>query len=178
MAALPAALAPTNLTAYLLSQPDAYLVQHVYALQPTHELQAALASGTCIQVLYTGTTDGNYGWTVSADGRPQHNGHGIAYGHPMSSFRTGAYGLLSAFTFLRHYVEFFQIQVPPETRIILASNQRKIANRIIRHRQRTISRPRYFIDADHDIIMELVHCLDSSLHFIVQQRSIRPYHPQ
>jgi hypothetical protein len=51
----------------------------------------------------------------------------------MSCFRAGAYGLLSALTFLQHYVEFFQIQVPPETRLILASNQRKLANRIIRH---------------------------------------------
>jgi hypothetical protein len=118
------------------------------------------------------------GWTVSAGGRAQQNGHGIAYGHPMSSFRAGAYGLLSALSFLRQYAEFFQIQVPPETRLTLASDQRMIANRIIRHRQRTISRPRYFIDADHNIVMELVHHLDSSPHFIVQQRSIRPYRPQ
>jgi hypothetical protein len=68
MAAPPAAPAPTDLTAYLHSQPDAYLVRYIYALQRTHELQAALASGSCIQVLYTGTTDGNYSWTISADG--------------------------------------------------------------------------------------------------------------
>jgi hypothetical protein len=178
MAAPPAAPVPTDLTAYLNSQLDTYLVRHIYALQPTHKLQAALASGSCIQVLYTGTTDGNYGWNVSADGRPQQNGHGIAYGQPMSSFCAGAYGLLSALTFLQHYAEFFQTQVPPEICLILASDQHKIANRIIHHRQRTISRPRYFIDADHDIVMELVHHLDSSPHFIVQQWSIRPYRPQ
>jgi hypothetical protein len=34
---------PTNLTEYLTSQPDAYLVPNVYTLQPMHELQATLA---------------------------------------------------------------------------------------------------------------------------------------
>jgi hypothetical protein len=100
MAAPPSTPVSTNFTEYLISQQDAYLVRHTYALQPTHELQAALASGSCIQVLYTGTTDGTYGWTLSADGRPQQNGHGITYGHPMSCCHAGAYGLLSALTFL------------------------------------------------------------------------------
>jgi hypothetical protein len=163
MAALPAIPAPSDLTGYLHSRPDASIVRIVYALQPTHELQAALASGSGIHVLYTGTTDRTYGWTVSADGRPQQKGHSIAYGH--SSFRTGAYGLLSALTFLSHYAEFFQVQFPSATSLILASDQRKIANRIIPHRQCTISCHRYFSDANHDIVMELVHRLDSSPNF-------------
>jgi hypothetical protein len=44
MAAPPATPSPSDLTEYLHSQPDAYLVRNIYALQPTHELQAALAS--------------------------------------------------------------------------------------------------------------------------------------
>jgi hypothetical protein len=61
-----------------------------------------------------GTTEGTYNWTLSADGQTQQNDHSLTYGHPMSSFRAGAYGLLSALTFLSHYVEFFQIQVSQE----------------------------------------------------------------
>jgi hypothetical protein len=95
----------------------------------------------------------------------------------MSSFRAGAYSLLLALTFLSYYVEFFQIQVSPKICLILASDQHKIANRIIQHLQCTISCPRYIGNADQDIIVELAKCLDSSPHFIDQPCSAKDCHP-
>jgi hypothetical protein len=119
MTALQAIPTPSNLTGYLHSRPEAYLVQNIYALQPTHRLQAALDSGSCIQVLYTGTTDGTYGWTLSARRTTprEWSWTSLRPSHEQLLCRS-LWPPLSPHLPELH-VEVFQIQVPSETRLTL-----------------------------------------------------------